>query len=255
MNRRIRSAAVLAAVATAAAVALTASPAGAVSPDVVISQVYGGGGNSGATYTNDFIELYNRGTAAVDLAGWSAQYAAATGTSYQVTALSGSIAPGAHFLVQEAAGAGGTTPLPTPDVTGSIPMAAGSGKARVVSPAGAVWDFVGYGTANEFEGSGAAPALSNTTAALRAADGATDTDDNAADFTAGAPNPRSSGGTPPPPPPSRWSSHSSSTRTSTGTPSGWATAASPTQRSVSRPTEITTARGWTPERPSECSWT
>ena len=203
MNRRIRSAAVLAAVATAAAVALTASPAGAVSPDVVISQVYGGGGNSGATYTNDFIELYNRGTAAVDLAGWSAQYAAATGTSYQVTALSGSIAPGAHFLVQEAAGAGGTTPLPTPDVTGSIPMAAGSGKARVVSPAGAVWDFVGYGTANEFEGSGAAPALSNTTAALRAADGATDTDDNAADFTAGAPNPRSSGGTPPPPPPSR----------------------------------------------------
>ncbi len=31
----------------------------AVSTDVVISQVYGGGGNSGATYKNDFIELFN----------------------------------------------------------------------------------------------------------------------------------------------------------------------------------------------------
>ena len=109
MNRRIRSAAVLAAVATAAAVALTASPAGAVSPDVVISQVYGGGGNSGATYTNDFVELANRGASAVDLTGWSVQYASAAGTSWQVTPLSGSIQPGGHYLVQEAAGTGGDT--------------------------------------------------------------------------------------------------------------------------------------------------
>jgi len=135
MTRRIRPAVVLAVVASAAAVALIASPARAASPDVTISQVYGGGGNSGATFTNDFVELFNRGTGAVDLAGWSVQYAAATGTSFQVTALSGSIAPGAHFLVQEAAGAGGTTPLPTPDVTGSIAMAAGSGKVALVSPA------------------------------------------------------------------------------------------------------------------------
>jgi hypothetical protein len=34
----------------------------AASPNVVISQVYGGGGNSGSTYTHDFIELYNRGS-------------------------------------------------------------------------------------------------------------------------------------------------------------------------------------------------
>lgn len=33
----------------------------AASPDLVISQVYGGGGNSGAPYTHDFIELFNRG--------------------------------------------------------------------------------------------------------------------------------------------------------------------------------------------------
>ena len=49
---------------------------------VVISQVYGGGGNSGATYTHDFIELFNRGTVAQDLTGWSVQYASATGTTW-----------------------------------------------------------------------------------------------------------------------------------------------------------------------------
>ncbi len=36
-------------------------PVLAVSPDIVISQVYGGGGNAGATYTHDYIELFNRG--------------------------------------------------------------------------------------------------------------------------------------------------------------------------------------------------
>jgi uncharacterized protein len=38
------------------------SPVAAASPDIVISQVYGGGGNSGAQYTHDFVELFNRGT-------------------------------------------------------------------------------------------------------------------------------------------------------------------------------------------------
>ncbi|OLB76774.1 MAG: nuclease [Actinobacteria bacterium 13_2_20CM_2_71_6] len=210
MTLRMRSTVVLAAaVVTAAGVALAATPASAASPDVVISQVYGGGGNSGATFTNDFIELYNRGTSTVDLSGWSAQYAAAAGTSYQVTALTGSIAPGARFLIQEAAGAGGTTPLPSPDVTGTINMSGTNGKVALVSAAVAltcgstcagavgVRDFVGYGTANDFEGA-AAPALSNTTAALRAGGGTVDTDSNAADFTAGPPDPRGAS-TPPPP--------------------------------------------------------
>jgi predicted extracellular nuclease len=213
MTSRTRSAIVLTVVATAAGVALTAVPASAASPDVVISQVYGGGGNSGATYTNDFVELFNRGAATVDLTGWSVQYASAAGTSYQVTALSGSIAPGAHLLVQEAAGTGGTTPLPTPDVTGTIALSATNGKVALVSASAAlscgtacasaagVRDFVGYGTANDFEGA-AAPGLANTTADLRAGAGSVDTDNNAADFAPGAPDPRGSGGTPPPPPPS-----------------------------------------------------
>lgn len=196
----------------AAASAALAAPASAASPDVVISQVYGGGGNSGATLTNDYIELQNRGSSPVDVSGWSVQYASAAGATWQTTPLSGTIAPGARYLVAEAAGSGGTTPLPTPDATGSIPMSATAGKVALVTNATAlnavcgsacagaagVRDFIGYGNANNFEGA-AAPALSNTTAALRGA--GADTDNNAADFTAGDPNPGGGGSEPPPPPP------------------------------------------------------
>lgn len=169
----------------------------AASPDIVISQVYGGGGNSGATLKNDFIELYNRGAVAVDVTGWSVHYASAAGTSWQTTTLAGTIQPGKYFLIQEAAGAGGTVDLPTPNATGSIAMSATAGKVALVNnstalsgacPTGLV-DIIGYGGANCFEGAPTA-SLSNTTAALRNSNGATDTDNNSADFTIGAPNPR-----------------------------------------------------------------
>ncbi|HEX5495114.1 MAG TPA: lamin tail domain-containing protein, partial [Mycobacteriales bacterium] len=176
--------------------------ASATSPDITVSQVYGGGGNSGATLTNDFVELFNRGTAPVTLSGWSVQYASSTGTNWRVTPLSGVLSAGAHYLVAEDAGAGGTQPLPAPDATGSIAMSATSGKVALVtsttalgcgaacSTAAGVRDFVGYGSANDAEGGAPAPRLSNTTAALRAGAGGTDTDNNAADFVSGVPVPR-----------------------------------------------------------------
>src|SRR5690606_10571022 len=104
-----------------------------VTSDVVISQVYGGGGNSGATFTHDFVELFNRGTATVDLTNWSIQYTGATGTSWAVTPLTGSIAPGGYYLIQQAPGSGGTMPLPAPDAAGSVMMAAASGKVALSS--------------------------------------------------------------------------------------------------------------------------
>ncbi|WP_337054354.1 Calx-beta domain-containing protein [Pseudoxanthomonas sp. USHLN014] len=166
---------------------------------VVISQVYGGGGNSGATYTNDFIELHNTGTAAVDLSGYSVQYASASGTSWAVTALSGSLPAGGYYLVQEAKGSGGSIALPTPDASGGIAMSGTAGKVALVAsatalsgacPSGAV-DLVGFGgTASCYEGSGPTPAPSNTLAVLRAGDGCTDGNDNATDFATGAPTPR-----------------------------------------------------------------
>jgi hypothetical protein len=175
------------------------------SSTLVVSQVYGGGGNSGSTYENDFIEVFNRGTTSVSVTGWSVQYASASGSSWSVTNLSGSIAAGAYYLVKEAQGTGGTTALPTPDATGTISMSATSGKVALVNnqtaltcgtscvPNASIVDFVGYGSsATSYEGSGPTPTLSNTTAALRAAAGCTDTDNNASDFTAGTVAPRNS---------------------------------------------------------------
>jgi uncharacterized protein len=181
------------------------APAGPTT--LLISQVYGGGGNTGATLKNDFIELYNFGAAPVDVTGWTAQYASAAGTGgWQATPLTGSVLPGRYYLVQEAAGMAGTVDLPPPDAVGTIAMAAPSGKVALVRSAVAlgracpasplIVDLVGYGSANCSETSPTA-ALSNTTAALRNGDGSIDTDDNSADFTVGAPDPRNRSGRPP----------------------------------------------------------
>ena len=168
--------------------------------DIAISQVYGGGGNTGAIFKNDFIELFNRGNTTVNITGWSVQYASSSGTTWQVTALSGSLAPGQYYLIQENQGSGGTADLPTPDAMGNIAMTAGAGKVALVNtttalsgncPLGSsVLDFVGYGGANCFEGSGPTATLSNTIAGLRRKSGCQDTNDNTADFVTGAPNPR-----------------------------------------------------------------
>jgi hypothetical protein len=171
---------------------------------VVISQVYGGGGATGATYQNDFVELLNRSAAAVDVSSWSVQYAAAAGTSWSQTPLSGTIAPGGYLLVQEAAtsscsGSPCGSSLPTPEVTGTLMLAAASGKVALVSsqttltgtcPTTGVVDLVGYGTADCYEGAAAAPAISVTEAAVRGNGGCTHSSDNGADFTAAAPTPR-----------------------------------------------------------------
>ena len=186
---------------TAAALLAPAAAAPAASPDIVISQVYGGGGNSGATYTNDFIELYNRGPSAVTVDGWSVQYASASGSAWQVTNIDGTIAPGAHHLVQEAAGAGGTTPLPAPDATGTIAMSGTAGKVALLTDrtpltcaTGCVAkDLVGYGTAAARRRR-RRPRASPTPRPPCATPPARDTDNNAADFTVGAPTPRNSAG-------------------------------------------------------------
>ncbi len=182
--------------------ALLAAAGSAQAQNVVISQVYGGGGNSGATLTNDFIELFNPGAVAVDLTGWSVQYASSGGSfSSNITVLSGSIPAGGYYLIQQAQGAGGSQPLPTPDAIGTIAMAGASGKVALVNnstalsgscPLASVVDFVGYGAANCFEGAGATGVLNNTTAAIRLNDGCQDTNSNTADFAVGTPNPRNS---------------------------------------------------------------
>lgn len=172
-----------------------------VSP-VLISQIYGAGGNSGASYRQDYVELYNRSDSPVSLAGWTVQYASSTGSTWQAAALSGTLAAGKYYLVGLDTGTSGAV-LPAVDAANTnIALSATRGKVALMntatvlaasSPAGnpALQDFVGYGTANAFEGA-PAPAPSTTTAIFRAGSGATDTANNAADFATGTPLPRNS---------------------------------------------------------------
>ena len=180
-------------------VVLAAAPA--TLAQVVVSQVYGGGGNAGALFRHDFVELFNRGTNVVSLDGWTVQYASSGGTSWNDAALSGGLAPGRHYLVQLASSGANGELLPTADAMGTLSLSAAGGKVALVRslakltnacPAtNMIADLVGYGTlASCFEGSGPAPAPSSTLAVIRAVNGCVDTEDNAADFFVSAPSPR-----------------------------------------------------------------
>jgi hypothetical protein len=194
--------------------------------NLVISQVYGGGGNANATYTNDFVEIFNRGTTTVNFSvtPYSVQYVGTSGSFGSTTAsnktnlTAGTIAPGQYFLIREFAP---STPvritLPSPDATGSINLSASGGKVALVvgttalpaftcpgddgaspfNPSNSIIaDFVGYGSSATTAGhcyEGAGPATAppdNTTADFRKAGGCTDTDNNAADFFVHTPSPR-----------------------------------------------------------------
>jgi hypothetical protein len=168
---------------------------------LMIYELYGGGGNSGATYSNDYVVLYNGTSAAIDLSAYSLHYASSTGVfnaTYNKFDLVGTIEAGGYFLIQLA---GGTTvtdkPLPTPDQSssvinmagsnGKIALAMGSVADLTLSGSGdpAVVDFVGFGTANDFE-TAATPALSNTTSAQRTS--FVDSNDNSVDFAVVTPD-------------------------------------------------------------------
>jgi hypothetical protein len=184
-----------------------ASARGSGSGSIVVGEVFAAGGNSGAAYANDYVELFNRGASAVAVDGWSLQYASASSTSWQATALSGSIPAGGHYLVELASGGANGATLPTADATGTSNLAVTGGKVAVVGDATALScgsspgscaaaadleDLAGYGSAADYEGSAAAPPPSATTALARADGGCTDTDDNAADFATAAPDPQNS---------------------------------------------------------------
>lgn len=189
---------------------VNAAPRMQIVTHVVISQVYGGGGNAGATFLNDYVELFNPSDSDIPIDGWSIQYASPTGTglfSANVVNLSGTLSAGQYYLVQLASGGAIGSTLPAPDATGSIDMRASDGKVVLVNTATGlpcnggstpctptdlanIVDLVGYGSANFFEGTNAAPVISNTMSDFRDANGCTDTDNNGADFVTGTPAPR-----------------------------------------------------------------
>ncbi len=185
-------------------VTATEPPTPPVTSAIVISQVYGGGSNAGATYNVDYVELFNKSTTTQSLSGLSIQYASTTGTSWNLGALSttASIPPGGYFLIQMGATGATGLPLPTPDASFNISMAAAGGKVALVNvttgltgscPSTNILDFVGYGsTTNCFEGTGPTLSPSAITAIFRNNNGCSDTGNNLADFTLALPAPRNS---------------------------------------------------------------
>ncbi len=176
---------------------------------IVIYHLYGGGGNSGATYKNDFVVLKNIGSASVDISGYTLWYSSAKGTAFSVQnsltigGVDASLAPGAYCFIQLAAGTGGDPypPIKTDILqrSGSIAVSATTGKFALTSDttmptlgaaaadiiSNSLVDFVGFGTdATHYLGTGYAPTLNNSTAILRTAY----TGGNSADYTAQAVN-------------------------------------------------------------------
>ncbi len=161
----------------------------AAAQQVVISQVYGGGNGTSATYKQDYVELRNRTGAPIDLSGWSIQYASATGSTWlKRDIVSGTIPANGYFLVQMSTGGTVGADLPTPDVIAptTINMAAAQGKVALVNNQTTITtgvacpitggfgvvDFVGYGVAGAtnpcFEGAGSTGvALSATVATFQ----------------------------------------------------------------------------------------
>ena len=174
---------------------------------VVINELYGAGGNTGAIYQNDFVELYNSSDTDVIMTSWSIQYTSSTGNSWgnNKVVFSDTIPANGFFLIKLAAGNVPGTPLPAEDASGNINLSGTAGKLILCNTATSlsantnpnestdsnIVDKLGYGGANGFEGTGPAPAASAATSVQRSSPGI-DTDNNIADFITGAPNPTNS---------------------------------------------------------------
>jgi len=189
--------------ATASATSSTAFSVTTPTATVVISQIYAGGGRWWSDYSNDYVELHNPGTAPAQLDGWSIQLAGGPGRQWNVVPLKGIIPARGYYLVALASG-DYAYDLPTADASGSDDLAAKQGKVALMrtvtpltgpSPLGlaTLSDFVGYGTANAYEGSYPAISPERYYAIFRANEGAIDTNDNYWDFDWGYAAPRNSG--------------------------------------------------------------
>ncbi|MFN5248255.1 MAG: lamin tail domain-containing protein, partial [Bacteroidota bacterium] len=181
------------------------------SQSVVISQVYGGGGNSSATYNQDFVEIFNATSATVDISAWSIQYASSTGPSgsgnWAVAAIPANttLAAGKYYLIALASGSTGIA-LPTPDLTNTtINLSGTTGKVALVNSSSAlngttacsassVVDVLGYGASPTCSETSpfAAAGIDNTKSMFRKNGGCLDANNNSSDFELLSVLPRSS---------------------------------------------------------------
>lgn len=199
----------------------THSTALAAPGDVVVSSVWGGVSSATGTANvprADYVELFNRTASPVSMSGWSiAVSTTTTGTVWAQHNLTGTIQPFSYYLIRVSAEATNGNALPGTDEVFASPsftaLATTAGRAvlrDVITPtiSGSacptldthIIDLVAWGTTTTTcrEGSANAPAATTTsggTTPTRAAGGCVDTNENGADFSAVAPNPRWSSST------------------------------------------------------------
>ncbi|HYW70148.1 MAG TPA: lamin tail domain-containing protein, partial [Pyrinomonadaceae bacterium] len=181
----------------------------AAASDIRISQIYTRGGEAGATFQPDFIEIFNAGTTTININGWGiivdtfeGSTEQAVGARYTSDTL---VTPGMHLLIRFATAGNSGQPLTgvLPTVT-STSLGSTSGKIFLLSPSqtqttgcptsigpsGTVSDLLGYGPTTCSEGSPApAPPAANKSI-TRVNGNCLDTDNNSTDFTVTDPNPR-----------------------------------------------------------------
>ena len=178
---------------------------------VRISQAYGGGGNSAATFNQDFVEIFNAGTGSVTLNSHSVQYASATGPSgvgdWSVAVIPDgtTIGAGKYFLIALATGANGAA-LPTADLTvTTVNLSGSAGKVALVSSVtplngttacnnANVVDVLGYGSTASCSETAVLVTTGITTAQSiqRKSNGCTDANNNSTDFVVATVAPRNS---------------------------------------------------------------
>lgn len=170
------------------------------SAQIVISEIYGGGGDAGSSFRNDYVILKNIGPENAVLKGATLQYVSFADNSTQYHLLPEiNLMPGQTFLIQEGSGGGGVSDLPAPDfIAGNIMNSEGyrtsdsginidrisgrvilaSDATRVLSAGDAnVLDFVNYGSTIQFAGTGTTVSPNSTTAFKRMENSMTNTFD------------------------------------------------------------------------------
>ena len=184
--------------------------------NIRISQIYTRGGEAGAAFQNDFIELFNRGNVDVDVSGWTLSISNFAGTPPNIQISSSGIklfnpngiiiGPGRHLLIKFGGSGTNGQAITTSDINlNPVPLSDTGGQIALVAkdqtlpfgycPAapdltGLVVDYVGYGIAICYEGTvtlAPPPDVSLT----RVGGGCTDNNNNLADFSFATPNPRS----------------------------------------------------------------
>src|SRR5687767_1702808 len=174
--------------------ARSVSTAALPSPNLVISQFQAGGA---ANANDEFVELHNIGSTAVDLNGYRVVYRSASGTNdvgpFATWTASTILQPGQYYLIASTSYTGGPTPNITYNPTTCLcSMSATAGGLAIRNGGmntGTIIDAVGWGNATNvfFEGT-RTTAPPNSSSKIRAQNGCQDSDNNSTDFSTNTPS-------------------------------------------------------------------